>query len=158
MKMRYLIIIGVIIVLLIVLIFLKKEKNIINIYKLSFSYSTGNYMNASVSYELICKDKCILSFKDDGVSYEDAKKYEVDKKILKEIEIILKQYHVARWNNFHKYDKNVLDGNSFSFSVSYGNNQEIEASGYMKWPKSYQEVKKKLSEIFDNYMRNEVYI
>ena len=132
MKMKYLIIIVFIIVIFLVLFYLKKEKNITNINKLTFSYSTGNYINASVSYELVCKDKCILSFKDDGVSYEDAKEYEVDKKILKEIEIILKQYHVARWNNFHKYDKNVLDGNSFSFSVSYGNNQEIEASGYMK--------------------------
>lgn len=155
MKMKYLIIIVFIIVIFLVLFYLRKEKNITNINKVYFTYSTGNYINASVSYELICKDKCILSFKDDGVSYEDAKEYEVDKKILKEIEIILKQYHVARWNNFHKYDKNVLDGNSFSFSVSYGNKQGIEASGYMKWPKNYQEVKKELSEIFANYMRNE---
>ena len=154
MKMKYLIIIVFIIVIL-VLFFLRKEKNINNINKLTFSYSTGNYMNASVSYELVCKDKCILSFKDDGVSYEDAKEYEVDKKILKEIEIILKQYHVARWDNFHKYDKNVLDGNSFSFRVCFENDQEIEANGYMKWPKNYQEVKKELNELFSNYMRDE---
>lgn len=154
MKMKYLIIIVFIIVIL-VLFFLRKEKNINNINKLTFSYSTGNYMNASVSYELVCKDKCILSFKDDGVSYEDAKEYEVDKKILKEIEIILKQYHVARWDNFHKYDKNVLDGNSFSFRVCFENDREIEANGYMKWPKNYQEVKKELNELFSNYMRDE---
>ena len=155
MKMKHLIIIGIIIVSVFLFFFLKKEKNITNINKVYFTYSTGNYMNASVSYELICKDKCMLSFKDDGVSYEDARKYEVDKKILKEIEIILKQYHVARWDNFHKYDKNVLDGNSFSFRVCFENNQEIEANGYMKWPKNYQEVKKELNELFSNYMRDE---
>ena len=155
MKMKHLIIIGIIIVSVFLFFFLKKEKNITNINKVYFTYSTGNYMNASVSYELICKDKCMLSFKDDGVSYEDAREYVVDKKILKEIEIILKQYHVARWDNFHKYDKNVLDGNSFSFRVCFENNQEIEANGYMKWPKNYQEVKKELNEIFSNYMRDE---
>ena len=155
MKMKHLIIIGIIIVSVFLFFFLKKEKNITNINKVYFNYSTGNYMNASVSYELICKDKCMLSFKDDGVSYEDAREYVVDKKILKEIEIILKQYHVARWDNFHKYDKNVLDGNSFSFRVCFENNQEIEANGYMKWPKNYQEVKKELNEIFSNYMRDE---
>ena len=155
MKMKHLIIIGIIIVSVFLFFFLKKEKNITNINKVYFTYSTGNYMNASVSYELICKDKCMLSFKDDGVSYEDAREYVVDKKILKEIEIILKQYHVARWDNFHKYDKNVLDGNSFSFRVCFENDQEIEANGYMKWPKNYQEVKKELNEIFSNYMRDE---
>lgn len=155
MKMKHLIIIGIIIVSVFLFFFLKKDKNITNINKVYFTYSTGNYMNASVSYELICKDKCMLSFKDDGVSYEDAKEYEVDKKILKEIEIILKQYHVARWDNFHKYDKNVLDGNSFSFRVCFENDQEIEANGYMKWPKNYQEVKKELNEIFLNYMRDD---
>ncbi len=155
MKMKHLIIIGIIIVSVFLFFFLKKEKNITNINKVYFTYSTGNYMNASVSYELICKDKCMLSFKDDGVSYEDAREYEVDKKILKEIEVILKQYHVARWDNFHKYDKNVLDGNSFSFRVCFENDQEIEANGYMKWPKNYQEVKKELNEIFLNYMRDD---
>lgn len=155
MKMKHLIIIGIIIVSVFLFFFLKKEKNITNINKVYFTYSTGNYMNASVSYELICKDKCMLSFKDDGVSYEDAREYEVDKKILKEIEIILKQYHVARWDNFHKYDKNVLDGNSFSFRVCFENDQEIEANGYMKWPKNYHEVKKKLIILFSNYLRDE---
>ena len=67
MKMKHLIIIGIIIVSVFLFFFLKKEKNINNINELTFSYSTGNYMNASVSYELVCKDKCILSFKDDGV-------------------------------------------------------------------------------------------
>ena len=55
-----------------------------------------------------------MLFKDDGVRYDDAIKKEVDKKILKEIEIILKQYHVAKWDEFHKFDKNVLDGDCFS--------------------------------------------
>ena len=136
MKMKHLIIIGIIIVSVFLFFFLKKEKNITNINKVYFTYSTGNYMNASVSYE-------------------DAREYVVDKKILKEIEIILKQYHVAIWDNFHKYDKNVLDGNSFSFRVCFENNQEIEANGYMKWPKNYQEVKKELNEIFSNYMRDD---
>ena len=155
MKLKFLIFIGIVLIIVFLFFFLRREKNITNITEVHFSYSTGNYINASVSYELICKDKCMLSFKDDGVSYENAREYEVDKKILKEIEIILKKYHVARWDNFHKYDKNVLDGNSFSFRVCFENNQEIEASGYMKWPKNYQEVKKELSEIFANYMRNE---
>lgn len=155
MKMKFLIFIGIVLIIVFLFFFLRREKNITNITEVHFSYSTGNYINASVSYELICKDKCMLSFKDDGVSYEAAKEYEVDKKILKEIEIILKQYHVVRWDKFHKFDKNVLDGNSFSFRVCYDNSKEIEASGYMKWPNNYHEVKKELNKIFSNYMRDD---
>ncbi len=155
MKMKYLIIIGIIIVIVFLFLFFKKEKNIDSIKELYFSYTTGTHAEASVNYELVCKDKCILSFKDDGVRYDDAIKKEVDKKILKEIEIILKQYHVAKWDEFHKFDKNVLDGDSFSFRVCYGENHEVEASGYMMWPKSYHEVKKKLIILFSNYLRDE---
>ena len=50
MKMKHLIIIGIIIVSVFLFFFLKKEKNITNINKVYFTYSTGNYMNASVSY------------------------------------------------------------------------------------------------------------
>ena len=73
MKMKFLIFIGIVLIIVFLFFFLRREKNITNITEVHFSYSTGNYINASVSYELICKDKCMLSFKDDGVSYEAAK-------------------------------------------------------------------------------------
>ena len=47
-----------------------------------------------------------------------------------------------------------LTGLAYYFIKVCGGKME-NGHGYMKWPKNYQEVKKKLSEIFANYMRDE---
>ena len=74
---------------------------------------------------------------------------------MKEIIETLNNNDVSSWDGFDKDDKNVLDGNSFSFRVCYDKSKEIEASGYMKWPNNYHEVKKELNKIFSNYMRDD---
>ena len=144
------IIIGIIIVVsVLILCFHPKAKSISSIKKLRFHYTVGYAMNAYVTYELICDDDCFLSYKLNGVSEEDTKKVPFPKKDISKIVDVLNKYNVSSWDGFDKNNKNVLDGDSFSFSLDMGNNEEIYASGYMMWPKNYREVKTELEAIFN---------
>ena len=157
MKMK-IIIISIIILILIITIFFVLNKNnnkITDIEYFNFHYTTGYHMNAYVIYNLEHKNnKYIASIKPNEIPDENAIKKEVDKSFVNNLKKILIKYQVETWNGFKKYDKNVLDGNSFSLNVRM-QNSEIESSGYMKWPKNYTEVKQELDKLFSKiYKQN----
>lgn len=129
----------------------KKINKIEDIKSFHYSYTVGNYYEASVVYELECKDKCSLKIKRERVTIEDATIYEVDRELVDELEDILNKYNVGHWNGFDKNNRNVLDGNSFTLSIKMDNNEEVYARGYMKWPKNYQEVKKDIIDLFGQF-------
>ena len=111
-------------------------------------------MYANCVYDLKCEeDKCMLTIKPNGFPEEDARTYDVDDKSIKEVINILNKYEVSKWDGFQKSDKNVLDGNSFSFSLTTKDGKNISASGYMMWPDNYGIVKNELKMIFDGFIR-----
>ena len=122
-----------------------------NIKHMHFSYSTGNMMYSNVQYNINYKDyRYIVSIKPDNVSEEDKKEIEIDENTMEKIVNVLNKYKVYNWNRFHKNDKRILDGNSFSFSLTTKDNKSIDASGYMKWPKNYHNVRAELDSIFSS--------
>ncbi len=125
-----------------------------NIKNLDYFYSVSTMMNGDVHYEINCDDnKCIMKYKPQRFSMEEAKEYEITKEDLLKIEEILTKYKVYKWDDFNKSDTRVLDGNSFHFYVTYGDNIRISASGYMMYPKNYREVKKELEDILLKYVQ-----
>lgn len=130
-----------------------KAKKIENLKSFSFIYSTGYYKDASVIYELKYNDKWILYYKGDGISDEDTISYEVDENLIERLENILNKYEVSRWNGFNKNDKYVLDGNSFSISINYNENNSVSAHGYESWPTNYHNVKNELNNLFNEYIK-----
>ena len=149
------IIIGLLILIVIIVIVIlkpfKKRIIILDISKLSFSYSTGYAMYSSVLYEINYQDgKYLLKIKPDQVPEEEAKEFELDENQIQEIINILTKYNVSSWNGFDKVDKNVLDGNSFTFKLKTKKSEEIYAHGYMKWPNNYREVRDELDNHFMN--------
>ncbi len=121
---------------------------------LHYSYSVGYAMYANCVYDLKCEeDKCMLTIKPNGFPEEDARTYDVDDNSIKEVINILNKYEVSKWDGFQKSDKNVLDGNSFSFSLTTKDGKNISASGYMMWPDNYGIVKNELKMIFDGFIR-----
>ena len=60
---------------------------------------------------------------------------------------VLNEYNVAKWDGFHKSDQNVLDGDSFSFSMYTLEDRYISASGYMSWPENYRNIEDAFDEI-----------
>lgn len=158
-KCIVLIISGVLLLLLIllilVLLLLPKDKKIENITHLRFSYTTGYHMNASVSYEIdLIDDKYILKVKPTDIPEEETKEYILSKEKVLEIENKLNEYHVSRWNNFHKNNQYVLDGDSFSINIK-SNDLEISASGYMMWPNNYREVRSYLDTTLGSLYKEE---
>ena len=149
------IIIGLLILVIIIIIVIlkpfKKKINISDISSLHFSYSTGYAMYSSVIYDINYQnDKYILKIKPNEIPDEETKEFELDENQIDEIINILSRYNVSNWNGFDKVDKNVLDGNSFTFKLKTKKGEEIYAHGYMKWPNNYREVRDEL----DNYFMN----
>ena len=131
----------------------RKSNNIKDIKKFYFSYSTGNYIYGSVSYDISFEnEKYILTIKLDNVAPEDAVKIEINNTILENVLAILNKYHVKEWNGFNKSDQNVLDGNSFNMTITEKDETHISAHGYMMWPENYREVKQELDELFKNIL------
>lgn len=161
MKTKYIVLIisGVLLLLLILLILvvllLPKDKKIENITHLRFTYTTGYHMNASVLYEIdLIDDKYILKVKPTDIPEEETKEYILSKEKVLEIENKLNEYHVSRWNNFHKNNQYVLDGDSFSINIK-SNDLEISASGYMMWPNNYREVRSYLDTTLGSLYKEE---
>lgn len=157
--MKKIFLISIIIIVIIIIIFIIKRKKEVEISKIkyfNFGYSTGNMANAYVSYNIELKDKkYLVSIKPTGITEEETLKKEISPKEINKIEKILKENKIGNWNGFQKTDKNVLDGNSFSLSIRFTNNDSITASGYMKYPANYKKVKDELDKIFmDIYNKN----
>ena len=137
------------VVIFIVFKFNRKKVDISSVKYFHFGYSTGNMMYANVSYDVRYEDdEYVATIKLDGVSDDDAVKVSLATGDVRELEDILKKYDVGKWNGFQKSDKNVLDGNSFSLSVSFVNGESISASGYMMYPSNYKEVRDALNSYF----------
>ena len=151
----------IIIVFILVLIggismFIFKNNNnkvkITDIKYLSFYYTQGNVMNSNVKYTLTYENnKYIAEIKPNFKNEEEIKKVEIKKNDIEKIIETLKKYNVNKWNGFNKSDKYVLDGDSFSLYITFLDNTKLSASGYMMYPKNYNEVKNVLDEIFLSY-------
>ena len=152
LKIFFIILIIIVVITFTLLIILKNKKDntkeLSNIKYLHFTYTTGYHMNAYVIYDIEIKDgKYVASIKPTDIPDEDKKEYVLETSTVKEIEKKLNEYKISSWNGFHKSDKYVLDGDSFSLSINYENNENISASGYMSWPDNYREVKDYLDSI-----------
>lgn len=118
----------------------------------SFYYGTadGTAMYDGVRYDIDYEDgKYIATIQKRGQSEEEAKKVEISKDKVKELEDILNKYNVGSWDGFSRHDKNVLDGSSFSLSVNCFDDTSVSASGYMIWPNNYKEVRGSLETFFE---------
>ena len=138
---------------------IKGKKGIVisDIKSFHFNYSVGYMANAYVVYEIEYKDdKYFALVKPNGISEEDRKEIQVDKAFVSSVEEVLRKYQVEKWNGFNKSDQNVLDGDSFSLSIGNENGNYISASGYMKWPNNYSDVRKELDLIFMEIYNKEI--
>ena len=142
------ILLSIIVIGVIVMFGIRKPKKINSIKSLHFSYSSGYMANAYTTYDIELKD---------GIYYALIKPYlipdtgtfevEMDKSKIDEIIEVLNKYEVSKWDGFDKSNQNVLDGDSFSFSLYMKDDSKVQASGYMMWPKNYSEVKSELDRI-----------
>lgn len=125
-----------------------KNMNIKSISYLRFFYTQGYAINSDVSYEINCDDKHTVKIKPYGKSEEEAIELVIDANTLNKIMDVLNKYKVVKWDGFNKSDRDVLDGDSFSFTLTYNDGINIYASGYMSWPENYRNVRDEFDNIF----------
>ena len=126
------------------------KKEIQSMKELYYSVNDGRSIYGKIEYHLIYKDgEYLLESKLEG--YRDDEKYisKVSKEEVDEVLSILNSYKVSSWNGFDQASKMVMDGKSFTFRVKTLDDEEILARGYMKYPKNYHEVVKKILSIFE---------
>ncbi len=109
----------------------------------------GTYMGAGFDYDYEYKDgKHTITVRVDGVVEEDALTIDVDEAFAQQLEDVIEQYRLKKWDGYNKSDKNVLDGSGFGFSVRFDDGTSICASGYESYPKGYAEVSGTLGGLF----------
>lgn len=109
----------------------------------------GTYMGAGFDYDYKFADgKHSVTVRLDGVLEEDALTLGVDETFAQQLLSVVDEYDLKKWDGFSKSDKNVLDGSGFGFSAEFDDGKKIFASGYMKYPKNYAEVRGALDELF----------
>ena len=167
MKIKYIIIIGMIILTVIggycLVKLLNSEENIkeedLDVKKIKsfyMTYSNGYAMNSYTRYRLFLKDeKYFVEIKPYDTPEEELLEKEVDIIVANKIIEILKKYKVNKWNGFDKTDQNVLDGDSFSLSIVLDEDKFISAHGYMMWPDNYRNVEVEISSVFMEIYNNE---
>ena len=132
---------------------IKRNVKIEDLKSFHYSYSVGYYMYANVNYDITKDDdtdEYIAKIKDAGMPEEDARVYKLKESKVQEFVDMLNSTTIYKWNGFNKYDKDVLDGNSFSISINWGDHRNISAHGYMKYPKSYNEITSKIESWFSD--------
>lgn len=114
----------------------------------SFSFHSGSYWGYA-EYDIENSDGRV-TFRATGFNGNDMN---VEKTIsgeyLDRISDIIKKYDVASWDGFDESDDGILDGHGFTLKIKYTSGATLEAHGYMKYPRNYDEVDEELSEIFD---------
>lgn len=156
------IVLSLILIVVVVMVMFKKNGKvnsfeITDIKRFSYSYSTGYMVNSRVRYEIDYKDdKYIATILPDGIEDEDKLQIEIQQDEINKIIAVFNKYDVSKWDGFNKDDKDVLDGNNFSFYLRMQDDKTIEASGYMKWPDNYGKVESELNSIFMEIYNNNV--
>lgn len=144
-----LVIAGVVILLFTLFFGRAKPVKIGEIEYFHFSYSNGSMANGNVSYAMELKDGSYTASVKPLYEPEEARQFfAVDESFARELEQLLVQYKVGKWNGFNKFNKVVMDGDHFGLSVMMTDGTTLDASGYMKWPKNYPEVRDGIEELF----------
>lgn len=134
----------------VILLFGTKKKEITSIKSMHLSYSNGWSAYSYTRYDLEKRDDgYYVEIKPYGYSDDEMQEVKLSKKDINKIIEVLNKYNVVKWNGFHKSDQGVLDGDSFSFSLHTEDDIDVSASGYMRWPDNYRNVRDELGEIFN---------
>ena len=151
--MKKKIFVGVVLVLCIlavgVFFYMKKGKNFDGDI-ISFEYEYGSSNSGYYNYKIYLKDSktYIVAAGLNGVDLNlDG---EISNNTLSEIKKIVEDNAIQKWDGFQKKGENVSDGYSFSLKIKYSDGDELTASGYMKYPKNYDNGHKALTDYLDS--------
>lgn len=135
---------------IIFLVITNKPKKIESIKTLHYSFSNGYSMNAYTVYDLECDEDCYVTVKPHGYPEDRTSKYKISEDKIDELIKVFNDNKVLSWDGYHKNNKYVLDGDSFSFSLTTKEGLSVSASGYMKWPDNYFTVQSAIEKLLSD--------
>jgi len=145
--------IGAMIILFAFLFGRAKPVKIGEIETFSLSHRSENTAYGDEHYALRLEDGVYTaSVKPLNVPTEETQSFAVDEEFARELEQILIDNGVGKWNGFDKVDKRVLDGRSFSLYITMTDGTSVDAHGYMRWPKNYTDVNAAVEALFQTHM------
>ncbi|PKL31513.1 hypothetical protein CVV43_02500 [Candidatus Saccharibacteria bacterium HGW-Saccharibacteria-1] len=112
-----------------------------------FKYEFGGFSGGSWVYDISMEQD---SFMFTARAYNGAQmnfSSKVDEHFVNGLIKLLIDNNVKKWDGFNK-PNNILDGYSFSLSVSYGD-LNINAYGHENYPENYKEINKIITDYFD---------
>ena len=113
------------------------------------SMALSNYSYSAVLEDDAVKITVMRKGSDEELTFKE------DAAFLERLTEIANKYEIGSWDGFEKYDRNVMDGSSFSLSIYTESGQEIDARGYMKYPKNYGEAMEEIKCLFDEIYNGE---
>ena len=126
------------------------DDGIYQVNRLEYSYTSGYGINENVLYTIDCENKCNVKIKEYGKNENDIITINLSDKDMDRLEKILNKNHILSWKGFSKSDKNVLDGDSFTFRLRYNDDEKVSASGYMMYPSHYNKFKQQFEDFISS--------
>ena len=127
------------------------NKPVKDIISFDLRYTYNNSKDGFVEYIILKGDNeygASVKLRDE--SAEERREFSVSRENVLRLEEIINRYKVGRWDGFHRSNKRVLDGNSFSLSIKTESGVTVSANGYMSYPSKYKEFRREIDDLFLN--------
>ncbi|MCR4992043.1 MAG: hypothetical protein K6A45_03260 [Lachnospiraceae bacterium] len=103
---------------------------------------------AGYSYTVSSKDgKTVFEFDDSEHRDYGVMEYECDASAIEQLEKLYLDHKVYEWDGFSKTNKDVLDGDGFSLTITFNDGSEMNAHGSNASPKGFWEYEEELTEV-----------
>ena len=101
-----------------------------------FMYEYGSFHGGYYQYKITADDENVQMVAKgfNGIDLNIDKT--VNKSIIEELEKVIENNHVGRWNGFDKEKDHSFDGSSFTLEMKYSNGEVIKSHGYEKLDKN----------------------
>ena len=126
-----------------------------------FAHSIGNgYARTGLSYRVAPRREAgrdvfrlvrrTTSGDDEGARESECVLTDAD---MTALESILARRGTAKWDGFRGTNRNVKDGDGFTFSLEYTDGRTVRARGYESWPKGYGEAMREILGHLDGVLK-----
>lgn len=75
-----------------------------------------------------------------------------DAELMQELQLLIDQHELRKWDGFSKTDSMVLDGSGFSLEVDFADGTSIAARGSNSFPDGFGEAQSAIDELFHSYL------
>lgn len=119
-----------------------------------FCYSnSGSSTYEIYSYEVMRNEEngermVICEFHCGNETYE----LPADEELMQELQMLIDQHELRKWDGFSQTDSTVLDGSGFFLNITFADGSGITAHGSNSFPDGFSDAKSAIDELFISYL------